>query len=80
MDQPSLLDEINRLAERERELRHEEGTRTLSAEEHAEMKSIEVHLDQCWDALRQVRARREYGLPADDVKVRPADVVEHYQQ
>jgi hypothetical protein len=39
-----------------------------------------VQLDQCWDLLRQRRARRAAGQDPDAAAVRPADVVEHYQQ
>jgi hypothetical protein len=46
----------------------------LADEEH------EVTLDQCWDLLRQRRARRAAGQDPDDVAVRPEEVVEHYRQ
>jgi Protein of unknown function (DUF2630) len=39
-----------------------------------------VALDQCWDLLRQRRARRELGENPDDATVRPPEVVERYQQ
>jgi hypothetical protein len=39
-----------------------------------------VALDQCWDLLRQRRARRATGDNPDAAAVRPGDVVEHYQQ
>jgi Protein of unknown function (DUF2630) len=39
-----------------------------------------VTLDQCWDLLRQRRARREAGQDPDAVAVRPEAVVEGYQQ
>jgi Protein of unknown function (DUF2630) len=52
----------------------------LTEEQHARMRVIQVHLDQCWDLLRQRRARREFGLNPDEAKERPADIVEHYQQ
>jgi hypothetical protein len=65
--------------------------RTLTDEEHgmrqqgpeadaARLREIEVMLDQCWDLLRQRRAKREYGQNPDDAHVRDPDVVEHYQQ
>ena len=41
---------------------------------------IEVMLDQCWDLLRQRRAKREFGGDPDEAHVRPANVVENYQQ
>jgi hypothetical protein len=39
-----------------------------------------VALDQCWDLLRQRRARRQTGADPDEAQVRPPDVVERYQQ
>jgi hypothetical protein len=44
------------------------------------MQDIEVRLDQCWDLLRQRRARRDAGQDPGDAQVRAAEVVEHYQQ
>lgn len=68
-----------------------ERLRTLADEEHAirqqgpegndgRLQDIEVMLDQCWDLLRQRRAKREFGGDPDDAAVRDASVVEHYQQ
>ncbi len=56
------------------------GDRGLSDEELARVRDIEVALDQCWDLLRQRRARRVAGQDPEDVAVRPAGVVEGYQQ
>jgi hypothetical protein len=44
------------------------------------LRDLEVALDQCWDLLRQRRARRETGRDPDEAQVRPPDVVERYQQ
>ena len=44
------------------------------------MKKLEVALDQCWDLLRQRRARREFGEDPSTAEVRPPDVVEQYRQ
>jgi hypothetical protein len=52
----------------------------LSDAEQDRLRSIEVALDQCWDVLRQRRARRNAGQDPDTAAVRSADVVEHYQQ
>jgi hypothetical protein len=38
-----------------------------------------VRLDQCWDLLRQRRARAEFGLDPDTAQPRPADQVEQYR-
>jgi hypothetical protein len=47
-------------------------------EEHERLKGLEVELDQCWDLLRQRRAKREYGADPDDAEVRPPGTVETY--
>jgi len=40
--------------------------------------AIEVELDQCWDLLRQRRAKREFGENPDTAQPRSADTVEGY--
>jgi hypothetical protein len=42
--------------------------------------ALKVELDQCWDLLRQRRALREFDEDPDKAKVRPAKVVENYEQ
>jgi hypothetical protein len=44
------------------------------------LEKIQIELDQCWDLLRQRRALREFGDDPDRAKVRPAAVVEKYEQ
>jgi hypothetical protein len=44
------------------------------------MRALEVTLDQCWDLLRQRRARRDFGDDPDKASVRSAEGVEHYKQ
>ena len=71
---------INELVEREHELRtHHESGEPLDEDDRSQLDSIEVQLDQCWDLLRQRRARREFAEP-DDAHVRDAGTVEGYQQ
>src|SRR5882724_3887053 len=41
---------------------------------------VKEELDQCWDLLRQRRALREFGRDPDEAKVRPAKIVENYEQ
>jgi hypothetical protein len=43
------------------------------------LRGLEVLLDQCWDLLRQRRARREFGLDPDDAELRNASTVERYE-
>lgn len=48
--------------------------------EHARMSRIEQALDQCWDLLRQRRARSEAGRDPDEAEIRPASEVRNYPQ
>jgi alpha-1,2-mannosyltransferase len=71
---------IKGLIEQEHDLRQRLGAGAISSEvEHSDLARIEVELDQCWDLLRQRRARREYGQDPDEAAVRDAGTVENYQ-
>ncbi len=52
----------------------------LSDEQLARLRAVEVQLDQCYDLLRQRRARRAAGLDPNDAAVRDEGVVENYLQ
>ena len=80
MDDSELLHTIEKLVNEEHALMKEAEGGQLDATQHARMGEIEVRLDQCWDLLRQRRARKEFGLNPDEAKVRDAQTVEHYQQ
>jgi hypothetical protein len=43
------------------------------------LKQLEEQLDQCWDLLRQRRARREFGQDPEAAAVRDAGTVENYE-
>jgi Protein of unknown function (DUF2630) len=75
-----VLGHINQLAAREHELRQAEAKRPLTDDELAELKQAGLALDQCWDLLRQRRARAEFGQDPDAAAVRDADIVEKYRQ
>jgi predicted nuclease with TOPRIM domain len=47
-------------------------------EENERLRTVEVELDQCWDLLRQRRARREFGDNPDEAQVRDPRTVEGY--
>ncbi len=75
-----VVQKINELAEQEHHLEREHGDRPLTDEERKRLDAVKVSLDQCWDLLRQRRARRESGLDPDDAAVRSESTVEGYQQ
>jgi hypothetical protein len=65
---------INGLVEEEHQLR-ESGEHDA-----ARLRHLEEQLDQCWDLLRQRRAKREYAENPAEAEARSVDTVEHYQQ
>jgi hypothetical protein len=75
MDDQAIYDQLRSLADEEHAIR-QEGP----AGDTTRLQDIEVMLDQCWDLLRQRRAKREFGQDPDDAHVRSETVVEHYQQ
>ena len=80
MDDVEIVRRIGELADEERALEQAHTGKGLSDEELDRLRSMEVALDQCWDLLRQRRARRSAGQDPDDAAVRPEGVVEGYRQ
>jgi hypothetical protein len=80
MDDNTILQRIAKLADEERELEEGHAGDALPPDGLARLRSIEVELDQCWDLLRQRRARRFAGQDPDEAAARPESVVEKYQQ
>ena len=75
-DQP-VLSHIDQLVKEEERLYAKNG---LTDDDQARLAAVKVELDQCWDLLRQRRALREFGEDPDKAKVRPAKIVENYEQ
>ncbi|HET6728886.1 MAG TPA: DUF2630 family protein [Jiangellaceae bacterium] len=81
MDERQILEQVQALVDREHELRERvQGGEIDPEEEHAQLRQVEEALDQCWDLLRQRRARRDAGQSPDEAVVRPVTEVEGYQQ
>ena len=77
MTDSEVLAHITQLVSEEHAL---ENQPSHTDDDHARLKHLQVALDQCWDLLRQRRARREFGGNPDDAETRPTDVVEKYKQ
>jgi len=81
MDDEELVHTISQLVDEEHRLeRHSSGGNPLSADDEARLQMLEIGLDQCWDLLRQRRARRRAGLDPDEATSRDPAVVERYLQ
>ena len=70
-------DRIHALVEEEHQLR--EGS-DHTDEQRSRLGDLEAQLDQCWDLLRQRRARKDVGENPSLAEVRPASEVEGYLQ
>ncbi|HVA74464.1 MAG TPA: DUF2630 family protein [Acidimicrobiales bacterium] len=80
MNDSEIVEQIDRLVAQEHELERAHAAAELSDEDRARLEQLEVQLDQCWDLLRQRRARRNAGKDPAEAQLRDAEVVEHYQQ
>ena len=80
LDDEELVRRIDQLVEEEHRLEREHAGEGLGDADRARLRELEVQLDQCWDLLRQRRARRHAGQDPDEAEVRPAEVVERYSQ
>ena len=81
MDDKEILRTIDDLIKTEHDLRSRLASGELTSEqEHEQLRSTEEQLDQCWDLLRQRRARREFGEDPSGSAARPVSEVEGYLQ
>jgi hypothetical protein len=81
MADEQISDRIEALVKEEHDLLHRaESEHGLEEPDHARMQEVQVELDQCWDLLRQRRARRSAGQDPNDSSLRTPDTVEHYLQ
>ena len=79
MDDSEVLRSINALVDEEHQLLAAAEHGGLSEEQRQRLHTAQVQLDQCWDLLRQRRAKREFGQDPDDAQVRDANTVERYK-
>ena len=84
MDNQDILQRIQALVDEEHRLRApgdgEAGAAQEQEDRQARLRHVEEALDQCWDLLRQRRAKAKAGDDPEDAEVRPANEVEGYRQ
>ena len=80
MDDQQIHGSIERLVAEEHELWQRESDGTATEADKRRLGEIRLSLDQCWDLLRQRRARRDAGQDPDTAQARDANVVERYWQ
>ncbi|WP_410640312.1 DUF2630 family protein [Amycolatopsis sp. lyj-346] len=75
-----ILGRIDELIAEEHELRSRSVGVGLSGGDRDRLTAVEQQLDQCWDLLRQRRAKAEFHENPDDAAARPVSEVESYRQ
>jgi Protein of unknown function (DUF2630) len=80
MTDESIHTRIDELIAEEHELRKHAVGQGLTADQQSRLDDLERRLDQCWDLLRQRRARAEFGANPDEAQPRPITEVESYRQ
>lgn len=79
MDDKDIFSQIDKMVQSEHELRDSLQRGDADREQaNQELRRLQGSLDQCWDLLRQRRARLEFDQDVDEAKVRPIDEVESY--
>lgn len=81
MTEQDILGRIKDLVDHEHDLRSRASRGELDPDvERRRLAELEVMLDQCWDLLRQRRARIDRDEPPDEAQPRSAGQVEGYLQ
>ncbi|HJQ74833.1 MAG TPA: DUF2630 family protein [Gaiellaceae bacterium] len=80
MEDPQIHGAIDRMVEEEHQLWERESAGEATEADRQRLAALRVSLDQCWDLLRQRRARREAGQSPEGAELRPPEVVERYEQ
>jgi hypothetical protein len=80
VEDPQIHGAIDRMVEEEHQLWERESAGDATDADRQRLAELRVSLDQCWDLLRQRRARRDAGLNPASAELRSPEVVERYEQ
>ncbi len=78
MEDTSITDRIDKLAREEHELFDRQSRGIATDADRERLHRLQITLDQCWDLLRQRRARREFGQDPEGARLRDEKTVEGY--
>ena len=83
MADETILNRIEALVDEEHTLLRREADDASDddalAGDRARLQEVSVALDQCWDLLRQRRAKRQYGENPNEAEPRTVKQVEDYR-
>lgn len=80
MDDPQIHGAIDEMVDEEHRLWEREAAGEATDADRQRLEALKVSLDQCWDLLRQRRARRDAGRNPEGAELRSPEVVERYEQ
>lgn len=80
MDDSDILFHIEKLVNEEQKLAQLIEQGGLTEKQRASIRQLDIFLDQCWDLLRQRRARRMAGLDPGDARLRDENSPELFPQ
>ena len=80
MEDSDIYKHIERLVNEEHEILELSEQGGLDDEQRKRMQQIEKYLDQCWDLLRQRRAKRAAGLEPGDARLNDPAIAEYFPQ
>ncbi|MGQ4347967.1 DUF2630 family protein [Streptomyces sp. SAS_275] len=79
MDQDHILARVQEMVAAEHQLRSSIRPGAVDTTKvRSQLRRLEAELDQCWDLLRQRRAKSEFGEDPDEAEPRPISQVEGY--
>jgi hypothetical protein len=80
LDDPQIHSSIDRMVAEEHQLWEREAAGEATDADRQRLQALKVSLDQCWDLLRQRRARRDAGQNPEGAELRAPEIVERYEQ
>jgi hypothetical protein len=80
LDDPQIHSSIDRMVAEEHRLWEREAAGEATDADRQRLQALKVSLDQCWDLLRQRRARRDAGQNPEGAELRAPEIVERYEQ
>ena len=80
MEDSDIYKHVERLVNEEHEILELSAQGGLDDEQRKRMQQIEKYLDQCWDLLRQRRAKRVAGLEPGDARLNDPAIAEYFPQ
>jgi hypothetical protein len=80
VEDPQIHGAIDDMVAEEHRLWEREAAGEASDPDRQRLEALRVSLDQCWDLLRQRRARRDAGQSPEGAELRSREVVERYEQ